>query len=395
MLKNKIIYLLLAGYSVVFSVLYNQYVSALIAVVLIALPVVLLAILIYTTCCVTVELSTKGTVTRKGECVEVLFLVKNKSHFPVAFSSLYIGYYNRFTNTMEKEKITLFIDKKSEKKISCKLTMNHCGNIIVACESIRIYDYLKIFSIKKSIKKKVKIATLPELYEIKAEFKGNSIGVISESTVFSKTKAGDDPSEVFAIREYQQGDKLQRIHWKLTSKKEEVMVKDFSLSMDCSINVLVNLYFCGEKSEIYSFMDAMLETVYSLSYALILGGFWHNIIWYDGTRDEYIKVMIEDEEQLYEVMIQLLERKGCQDNDVFLQNYDRLYGMDDVADIFYVTGSVSEEALELLHNHNHNQTQLHVLYTGNQGEKIEIPRGKITMIYKDNVKGSLEEVEFR
>ena len=48
-----------------------------------------------------------------------------------------------------------------------------------------------------------------------------------ESDSYSTIKGGDDPSEVFAIREYREGDRLQRIHWKLSYETKSANDKGF------------------------------------------------------------------------------------------------------------------------------------------------------------------------
>ena len=57
----------------------------------------------------------------------------------------------------------------------------------------------------------------------------------------SKEK-GYDFSEISGIREYIPGDKLQNIHWKLSVKKDELMVKERMSVSAMQLNVLVELY---------------------------------------------------------------------------------------------------------------------------------------------------------
>lgn len=46
-----------------------------------------------------------------------------------------------------------------------------------------------------------------------------------DSDRFSLYKKGDDPSEIFDIRDFKDGDRFQQIHWKLSSKTGHYMVK--------------------------------------------------------------------------------------------------------------------------------------------------------------------------
>ena len=62
-----------------------------------------------------------------------------------------------------------------------------------------------------------------------------------ETDDYSKTSKGDDPSEIFDIHEYHDGDKINRIHWKLTAKQDKTMVKDYSLPISNSIVLMADL----------------------------------------------------------------------------------------------------------------------------------------------------------
>lgn len=49
--------------------------------------------------------------------------------------------------------------------------------------------------------------------------------------LYSDKKAGNDPTEIFAIREYAPGDKIRNIHWKISAKMGQTMVKDYGLPL--------------------------------------------------------------------------------------------------------------------------------------------------------------------
>ena len=54
---------------------------------------------------------------------------------------------------------------------------------------------------------------------------------MGENDSYSREKEGDDPSEVFDIRPMRPGDRMQQVHWKLTARTGEMMVKVFSRSL--------------------------------------------------------------------------------------------------------------------------------------------------------------------
>ena len=59
-----------------------------------------------------------------------------------------------------------------------------------------------------------------------------------ESFRYSGARPGDDPGETFDIREYQEGDSIRQIHWKLTGKLDKMMIRQRSFPVDDTVLIL-------------------------------------------------------------------------------------------------------------------------------------------------------------
>ncbi|MBR0139769.1 MAG: DUF58 domain-containing protein [Firmicutes bacterium] len=102
-----------------------------------------------------------------------------------------------------------------------------------------------------------------------------STTVISEGEAYSQTRPGSDPSETFAIREYLPGDPIRQIHWKLSQKSDELLVRELGLPVvNHSLLVLRNLLGEGESVDPAK-ADAMAEVFLSISHALVGEGIVH------------------------------------------------------------------------------------------------------------------------
>ena len=60
---------------------------------------------------------------------------------------------------------------------------------------------------------------LPETFPVDVELQHTPDLPDIESDRYSPVRAGDDPSELFGLRDYREGDPLRNIHWKLSVKK--------------------------------------------------------------------------------------------------------------------------------------------------------------------------------
>ena len=100
---------------------------------------------------------------------------------------------------------------------------------------------------------------------------------------------------------------MKTIHWKLSARTEQLMVKEFSFPQGVQILILLDLYthntrLYGEES-----MDALLGSFASLSFSLALRGVSHVAAWYDDAGGELIRCRISNEEDVYTMVDQLLE----------------------------------------------------------------------------------------
>ena len=87
-----------------------------------------------------------------------------------------------------------------------------------------------------------------------------------ESEEYDEKRPGDDPSQIFQIREYREGDRMQRIHWKASARTSQLMVKDYSMPIGLGALLLFDLQVPEESGAV--FLDQAIE--YGLA---ILQGF--------------------------------------------------------------------------------------------------------------------------
>ena len=186
----------------------------------------------------------------------------------------------------------------------------------------------------------------------------------SDSNVYSKTKKGDDPSEIFDIREYAESDKLNRIHWKLTAKQGNTMVKDFSFPITNQITLMLNLSF--KNTNLY---DAVISSAYSIAYFLLERQITHSICWYNESSQENIYVNSENADDISQIIYDILGTPIQQDDCAIFYNMNNLPTS---AHWIFITSTLSDKLLEILKNIN--QTPLiTVVYVNSQPVPFNIP----------------------
>ncbi|MCL2333065.1 MAG: DUF58 domain-containing protein, partial [Actinomycetia bacterium] len=87
---------------------------------------------------------------------------------------------------------------------------------------------------------------------------------------------GDDPCELYDLRDYQPGDRLSRIHWKLSDKYDRLMVKEYGRVV--ASDALITFDLNADAPEI----DALMDTLCSLASFFREQGQACEVAWYDG-----------------------------------------------------------------------------------------------------------------
>ncbi|MBH1941702.1 DUF58 domain-containing protein [Mobilitalea sibirica] len=347
MLQNKIRYLMLLASVGLLSILYNEYVMGIIFLTVAVIPFIMFGILSYIYGMISAELVSVVHVAGKGETIPVTVQINNPTVFPIPNLTIYLSYRNTFSNKKHSKDITVSVNCKTSTGVIFHIQSEHAGNLEVSLAKLRIFDYLRMFSLRKSQKGEVKIAILPKMHEISEEYIINRNKMLVESDVFSQVKSGDDPSEVFAIREYREGDRPQRIHWKLSVKQNQLMIKDFSEPLNCSILIFANLSV-SKNEDTLIYMDALLECALSLSYSFMLKGQIHYFSWYDETHGICRRVRIVQEKDLFEAVDGLLQSGPYTEGMDVIPAYLSEHPNDQYTDLFYVTGEVSTLQLNSL-----------------------------------------------
>lgn len=304
-----VIYIILFITSIFFYILYRGAFSFYLLGFLIILPIVLNILLSYCRKKVRVSFVNTNLMTCKNEKTPITIKVENNSSVPIPNCIITVIYSNRLFGKAEKLKVNTPVFPKNTQYLTLNMTSSHYGTIDLKITSVKLVDFLKFFKRKipvSGISSETTVYIAPQFFQLSNDIADYSnLGLESES--YSKIKSGDDPSEIFDIHEYHDGDKINRVHWKLTAKSDKTMVKDFSLPITNSIMIAMDLSMSSDADdEQMDLYDSMLETVSSLSMYLTENECPHKVIWYSKEKSDNEVSCISDIEDYREMINKLL-----------------------------------------------------------------------------------------
>ena len=301
MLLTKILFIVLILVCAAFYILYIWDFALILLIVMIALPILMYITTYITKRMISVEFAVKDKNAAKNKDFAVQLVVNNRSIFPIGKAEAHIIYYNVFSNQTSAFDLYLPIQPRNSQRITFQLKSKFCGIIKIKTSYLNIYDPLRIFKFKTGKNINTEVVIMPEGHEVSG-IVHYSDRVNEESDMFSEYRPGDDPSEVFDLREYNPGDKLNRIHWKLSSKKDDFIVKEYSLPIDVPCSLFLDLKCYKDNDLTLPVFDTLIETFLSISQFLLDNERVHSVTFYNAAQDQFAEQDINDSSDLSAVI---------------------------------------------------------------------------------------------
>lgn len=287
-----------------FVILYLDPMAMLLFLMIMILPILLFILHQLTASFLTITLESPTSIVTSQADYYFYFTVKNRSYFPVPLCIATVEIYNQLLGTSEQKTYRFSIGSHGTTRATVSYTMPICGAYELRLKEVRAYSFLSLFKKRCFPKARIESIRLPEIQTVSPpSFSSDLPEEVGDS--YSKNKAGDDVSEIFALREWRDGDSLQRIHWKLSSKLSTFIVKEYSLPSGSDITIVFDVV--KEKTQDF---PKRLEDVLSLTLSLCLSfvekGTSCTMIWYDKNLMQQQQSKIDSEEQCYRTFYALL-----------------------------------------------------------------------------------------
>lgn len=298
MLKNRVFYVLLLFAMAMIYIFTNTYYTLTLLGLCIFLPVLSLVLMLFSRRGLTMTLKVPATAEKKDASLTYTF--ENSSIFPVAQLVFLVQMENQLTGSINQRKINATVGGRKTVRAELSMQNSKVGTVLISTKKIRVYDAFGLFAFKKPDLADEMTVVYPDMKDIEVLME-KPVETSGDGSRYSPDRPGQDVSEIFALREYVPGDEIRKIHWKLSSKIDRTMLRDFSLPLNYSVFLLMEL-----KQETETLMDAVVELYLSLSRALLETGINHNLGWYDSGEGAFHVRELDDFEDLDMAAAQVL-----------------------------------------------------------------------------------------
>ncbi len=274
---GRIILFLLIGTAVFFlHDFLHSYFYMMLLWIMIILPVPDILLCLYVRHNLTVELSVSEQRTEKDTISYVNVRVANKAFFPSLHVRVNFTAENKFYNDQNNIVLTVPARIRHTEDIMLPMQLTRCGLIGYSVDKISVLDILGFFEICKKNPTYAEIAVLPSANTaVDRDMTDMNRGLTEAEET---NKKGHDFSDTSDVREYIPGDKLMSIHWKLSAKRDILMVKDRVSMSDQQMVVLMDL--AGTPNEV----EQVIDLAYSMVRGLIADNLFVRFMWWSEGR---------------------------------------------------------------------------------------------------------------
>ncbi len=342
MVKNRILYVLWLLMWLIEWMLGGNFMSACILVGSVAAAALEILLSAFVEKHLHIGLSTR-LLTQKGESVTAEITVRNSCFLGCAAVDMHVCCRNLLTGERSEQSLRIAAAAKASVSGTVFFIRPHCGKIELSFSRLRVYDLFGLYGRRISQREHAFTLVLPELYPVELDV-SEQAQLELDSNEYSMYRFGDDPSETFALREYIPGDRIKNIHWKLSEKSGEMIVRQLGLPVNHSILVLMDNSTVEPFTDV-GLMEALGEMTASVSAALCGAGFSHQVAWYDRERSCIASVQVDSDDDLTQAFSALLAAQVAPDERSAAQHFVKESGPFAYAHVLILTLRGGQETL--------------------------------------------------
>ena len=227
----------------------------------------------------------------QGETAHFTIQIKNPTWFVSLDTKLIVNVENTLMETIGQQVFSVPVHAGKGYTLTLPVVATYPGLLKISVSRVYIKDLMGFFRLKKNVEQTAELSILPRaVTDIAYEKTALEQGMLESE---ESSKRGNDFSDVQEVREYIPGDKLMSIHWKLSAKRDILMVKD-RVSMSDHQLVIVPELFIDQPVN----LAAILTMTYSVILELIQEQTTVRLLYWSTNRYEYEDVRIDYKEEL-------------------------------------------------------------------------------------------------
>ncbi len=267
----------------------------------------------------------------KKEETDLTVRIANKSllaFYGVKFKC-YDGYFSR------EEKVDLQAMSTFEKKY--EIGFSYRGKYELTLSEIEFTDPLGLFKFRKNVLKKIEINVYPRIIELE------DLKIVKALVSYADAKVmltEDDFTTISDVRKYVDTDSYKKIHWKLSAKRNELIVKNFQSQTGDRVSLLLDINSANIAVE-----DEMVEMMVSYADSLLKNNIHIELAYW---REGFVRKEANDASDFHHIYQTIAELEFCKSIDMENVLFDYVREQDDFCTIVVFASRISPELCDAI-----------------------------------------------
>ena len=236
--RNAVYYALFFVFALLFTQALRSPLSSVLFIFAMLLPPLLLLYAVTCHLFVSESNTLEAETVQKEVPLEYEILIANTGFLPYPFVDADVQYPARDGVHCETRRVSCTLAPMGTYRILDRAVFHYRGGYEIGIRDLYVYDPLKIFRIRMRRDNLRPVFVMPRRPVIVTDGEGAASEV---NTTEVRNLRGADRTELTEIKEYRMGDGLRDIHWKLSSKTQDLMVKHYGMNACRSVCFLPDL----------------------------------------------------------------------------------------------------------------------------------------------------------
>lgn len=171
-----------------------------------------------------------------GETIDINYHINNKSILSIPYIEIKSNIYKILTGD-ESDKLSFSLEKNKSFNHRERVVLKRRGYYDLGDVEITIRDVFGFYSLKKTLSSNISLLVYPEpinlsTFQVAASQKPGQLSV--QNSIFK------DKNRIISLRDYREGDSISSVHWKLSAKRNNIIIKEYDNPGDNNVIIFID-----------------------------------------------------------------------------------------------------------------------------------------------------------
>lgn len=269
MRKNRLFYAVLLIAAAVFAGVYQSKLTFVLFVTLIILPIVTLFLLIIERFALKLEVKPQALFVQKLCRFSITVTIRNRFIIPMSPVCVKGVFQDEDGSLIPDKTMIVSVMPFCKTELLFSGCLKYRGEYHLGVSEAVLYDLLGLFRIKIKLSPSARVVAAPRRLSL-----DRTDALCVDELESPQTKLSFFDSNSFSsVREYSEGETLRYVHWKLSAKQDELMVKQMEQNLGANSVILTELTgYSDDNEDNYRSADAAVEVSLALTSKIIADG---------------------------------------------------------------------------------------------------------------------------